>query len=211
MRESSYDNRVVERVQQLTGLTGNSLDYAVGAAIMTATIGKYPTKVDLYTYLGVSERDMDHISHQASKEAWDGTAYQSWLDEADAVFDHKAKNMVYTLATDLVANNYLDDRADGNGKVRLFLDSIIPAQKIYSRALFSGYLITLEYLRHRERGLESTLTQFIRLRYGRLRGVYDDLVVFCQAVAENDSAGSFLKDDYGYVIGRMRELLKISD
>ena len=211
MRDSSYDTRVVERVQQLTGLTGTSLDYAVGAAIMTAIIGKYPTKVDLHTYLGISEREMDHISRQASEEVWSGTAYQNWLDEADVVFDHKAKNMIYTLAADLVANNYLDDKSDGDGKVRLFLDNMISSQQIYSRALFSGYLIALEYLKHRERGLESTLTQFIRLRYGKLHGVYDDLAAFCQAVAENDSTGSFLKDDYGYVIGRLRELLEISD
>ena len=209
MRESSK-KRVVERVQQLTGLTGTSLDYVVGAAVITATIGKYPTKVDLYTYLGVSEREMDHISHQAVKEAWAGESYPSWLDEVGEEFDHKAKNMVYTISADLVSNNYLDDRSDRPGKVRLFLGTIIPSQQIHSRAVFSGYLITLEYLTHRERGLESTLTQFIRMRYGKLHGVYDDLARFCEKVAENDPS-SFEKDDYGYVIGRMRELLEISD
>jgi hypothetical protein len=47
------------------------------------------------------------------------------------------------------------------------------------------------------------------MRYGTLRK-YNSLMAFAELVSDNNP-GSFAQSDYGFVIGRLREILAICD
>ena len=198
------------RVQALTGLTDEKLDFVVNAATITAALGKFPTKVDASIYLGLTEHEIDILGHEAMLLAWADREWslKKWYYNAGVTTQPRVKGMVYAIATDLVLKGLLEYHSDGDGRARMLIRSVIEPPQVSSRAQFDGFLVTLEYLKHRERGLGTSFSQFMKLRYGQLRK-YNSLAAFSELVASNDP-DSFTQSDYNFVVNRLGALLDIS-
>lgn len=208
MREVSNEV-VTKRVQAITGLKDEALEFVVNAAIITATLGKFPTKIDACYYLGLSEHEMDSLGQKAVAEAWidKNASLKKWFYQVGIENQPKFKAMIYAVATELVAKGILEYQTDGDGRARNLLKAMFKPQQISSRAEFDGFLVALEYLRHTDRGLDTTLSQFLKLRYGQFRK-HNALAAFAELVAENDPE-SFPQSDYSFVINRLAELLEV--
>ena len=209
MREA-LNEATTKRVQAITGLTDETLDFVTNLATITAALGKFPTKVDACNYLGMSEHEMDSYCQKAKTLAWvdRSTGLKKWYYSVGITDEPRAKAMIYSVAADLVSCGYLEYQSDGDGRARNLLKAMFRSQQISSRAEFDGYLVTLEYLRHLERGLSTSLSSFLKLRYGSLRK-HNDMAAFAELVAGNDPE-SFPQSDYSFVINRLGELLEVS-
>ncbi len=203
MNNNSFTERVAERVQKITGLTGEPLVLVSGAAFVTAIIGKYPTKVDLYTYAGMSEHELDSMMSYSMNLAWanDGVL-KKWFREVGIYTEPKPRAMIYAVAADLVLEGLIEKRERG------LVKTLVHPQQIQGRRQFDGLLITLEYLSYRSRGLDSSLPRFLRYRYGNLHKS-DSLRAFCEIIYENNP-DSF-RESYAETIEDLVELLKICE
>ncbi|MBR3263777.1 hypothetical protein IKF94_00880 [Candidatus Saccharibacteria bacterium] len=207
MRETN--EAIANRVYSITGLSGEALDFVVNAVTITAALGKFPTQIDACYYLGLSEHEMASLGQKAMANAWvdKNGSLKKWYFQVGVDNQPKLKAMVYAVATDLVARGMLEYQFDGDGRARGLLKAMFKPQQISSKAEFDGFLVTLEYLRHLERGLDTTLSQFLKLRYGQFRK-HNALAAFAELVAGNDPE-SFPQSDYGFVINRLAELLEV--
>ncbi|MBR0415587.1 hypothetical protein IJI64_00230 [Candidatus Saccharibacteria bacterium] len=203
MNNNSFTERVAERVQKITGLTGEPLVFVSGAAFVTAIIGKIPTKVDLYTYAGMSEHELDSMMSYSTNLAWanDGVL-KKWFREVGIYTEPKPKAMIYAVAADLVLEGLIDKRERG------LVKTLVHPQQIQGRKQFDGLLITLEYLSYRSRGLGSSLPRFLRYRYGNLHKS-DSLRAFCEIIYENNP-DSF-RESYTEMIEDLVELSRICE
>ncbi len=212
--KTNFNQDVVDRVQQITGLTGELLDFTVAAATITAIIGKYPTKVDMCTYIGMSEREIDALMQNAIDFAWtderdEKVSLRGWFSSVGLDDKPRAKAMIYAVATDLVTEGLVENSTDGDGRARQLIKTIASPQQIQTKAAFGGYMVTLEYLRHISRGFDTSLAKFMKGRYGDLKR-HNALAAFADVVAQNNPE-SFDDANYGLVINRLLELLKICD
>lgn len=203
MNNNSFTERVAERVQKITGLTGEPLVFVSGAAFVTAIIGKIPTKVDLYTYAGMSEHELDSMMSYSTNLAWanDGVL-KKWFREVGIYTEPKPKAMIYAVAADLVLEGLIEKRERG------LVKTLVHPQQIQGRRQFDGLLITLEYLSYRSRGLDSSLPRFLRYRYGNLHKS-DSLRAFCEIIYENNP-DSF-RESYAEMIEDLVELSRICE
>ena len=203
MNNNSFTERVAERVQKITGLTGEPLVFVSGAAFVTAIIGKFPTKVDLYTYAGMSEHELDSMMSYSMNLAWanDGVL-KKWFREVGIYTEPKPRAMIYAVAADLVLEGLIEKRERG------LVKTLVHPQQIQGRKQFDGLLITLEYLSYRSRGLDSSLPRFLRYRYGNLHKS-DSLRAFCEIIYENNP-GSF-RESYAEMIEDLVELSRICE
>lgn len=210
MREK-FHVAALERVNKITGLTGDEVNFVLGMSIITVTIGKFPTKVDACSYIGMSEREMDTFLQKSVNLAWtnDEQSLKHWFFEAGLETKPKAKAMIYTLATDLLLEGLTLGDGDDDCRSRALLKTMLCPQLVQSRAVFDGLSVTLEYLGCRERGLNTPLPVFLKMRYGTLRK-YNSLMAFAELISENNPE-SFERTDYGFVIGRLREILAVCD
>ena len=208
MRDVSNE-AIANRVHAMTGLKDETLDFVVNAATITASLGKFPTKIDACYYLGLSEHEMDSLGQKAMAAAWsdEDKSLKKWYYRAGNEGKPKLKAMIYAVATALVLEGFLEYQIDGDGKARNLIKAMFKPQQISSRAEFDGFLVVLEYLRHKERGLDTSLSQFLRLRYGQFRK-HNALAAFAELIASNDPE-SFPQSDYGFVISRLSELLEV--
>ena len=208
MREISNE-AITKRVHTITGLTGDSLNFVVNTATITAALGKFPAKIDACYYLGMSEHEMDSLGRKIQVEIWvdKDTSLKKWYYRVGIETEPKLKSMIYAVATEMVLSGMLEYQSDGDGKARNLLKAMFQPQRISSRAEFDGFLVTLEYLRHKQRGLNTTLPQFLKLRYGQFRK-HNALGAFAELVAENDP-GSFPQSDYTFVMNRLADLLEV--
>ena len=208
MREVSNEV-ITNRVQAITGLAGEPLDFVVNSAVICAVLGKNPTKIDACYYLGMSEREMAVLGQKTMTEAWTDrdVSLKKWYFRAGIENEPKLKAMIYAVATELVARGLLENQTDGDGRARNLLKTLFKSQQISSRAEFDGFLVTLEYLRHKERGLNTTLSQFLKLRYGQFRK-HNALAAFTELISGNDPE-SFPQSDSGFVINRLTEILEV--
>jgi len=199
------------RTHGTTGLTGEPLKFVINIATITAVLGKFPTKVDACYYLGMSEPEMNNLEKDAMYMAWADkyVSLKKWFNDAGIVAQPRLKAMTYAVATDLVLEGLLENEHDGDGRARNLLKAMFKPQQVSSRAEFDGFLITLEFLRHRDRSLDMPLSQFLKLRYGNFRK-YDALGAFSEIVCNNDPE-SFPKSDYAFVVGRLAELIAVCD
>lgn len=201
---NSFTERVAERVQEITGLSGEPLVLVSGTAFITAVIGKIPTKVDLCTFIGMSERELDSMMSYSMNLAWanDGVL-KAWFREAGIYLEPNPKAMVYAVAADLVLEGLVLDKRE-----RGLIKTLIRPQQIQSKRQFDGLLITLEYLLHRSRGLDTSLPAFLRYRYGNLHKS-DSLRAFCEIVSSNNPES--FRESYAETIEDLVELLKICE
>lgn len=208
---NSFTTEVSERVGKTTGLTGDLLTFVSGAAYVTATLGKFPTKIDMYNFAGMTERELNVVMHDSIKAAWtnEGNNLKSWFGQIGLAIEPRPKAMIYAVASDLVADGILENSNDVDGRARGLLRTLVNPQQIQTRAQFDGYLVTLEYLRHRSRGLNTSLSTFMRARYGSLHK-HDSLRAFTRIIVENDRS-SFPDECYTSVIDTLVELLKICE
>lgn len=207
--KNNFNQATVDRVQKLTGLSGEPLNFVVAAATITATIGKFPTKVDMYTYAGLSEHEMDSLMQKATLLAWtdEELSIKNWFSQVGLTEMPRAKAMVYTIAADLVTEGLIEN--DGDGRARQLLKTFIQPQLIQTRAVFGGYMVTLEYLSHISRGFDTSLPKFMKGRYGSLKK-HNALASFAEIIAENDP-NTFNDANYSSVVGKLIELMKICD
>ncbi|MBQ3271484.1 hypothetical protein IJH10_02670 [Candidatus Saccharibacteria bacterium] len=170
---------------------------------MTAIIGKIPTKVDLYTYAGMSEHELDSMMSYSTNLAWaNGGVLKKWFREVGIYTEPKPKAMIYAVAADLVLEGLIDKRERG------LVKTLVHPQQIQGRKQFDGLLITLEYLSYRSRGLGSSLPRFLRYRYGNLHKS-DSLRAFCEIIYENNP-DSF-RESYTEMIEDLVELSRICE
>lgn len=202
----NYTQNVESRVQQITGLTGKPLDLVTTAAIITAETGKYPTKVDMCTCVGMSEREMNVISQEATELGWMGT-FRDWYQTANIYTTPKYKAMIYAISADLVAEGLVC--GDVDERARELLRSLVSPPLIQTRAQFDGFLTMLEYLHHLCRGLDTTLSSFMTIRYGSMNK-RNALKAFARLVTENNKE-NFPDENYSLVAGKLAELLKVID
>jgi len=204
MNNNSFTERVAERVQEITGLSGEPLDFVSGTAFITAVVGKIPTKVDLCTFIGLSEHELDAMMSRSKNLAWanDGVL-KAWFREVGIYTEPKPKAMIYAVAADLVLEGLVLDKRE-----RGLIKTLIRPQQIQSKRQFDGLLITLEYLLHRSRGLDTPLPAFLRYRYGSLRKS-DSLRAFCEIVSDNNPES--FRESYAEIIEDLVELLRICE
>ena len=182
----NFDERFTVPISKLTMLKGKQLRLLTGAALATATIGKVPVKTDLAFYLGITERELDTLSKAAVEAAWEKSwNLRSLLAEE---FDDapKVQELYYILAAYLISNGiFLEEDRESleHLQARCFL-SQVPLAKISTRAIFDGYIITLEYLWWIARCKDetTTLSSFITMRYGKRSTVNQHIADFCKHV-----------------------------
>ena len=208
MREVT-DEMLAKRVQYLCGLDGAALDFVVNAATITAALGKFPSKVDACNYLGMSEHEMDSMSQKVMSLTWvdKSSGLKKWYYGVGITDEPRLKAMVYAIASDLTLQGLLEGSYHHYDQSAALLRAMFQPQQISSRAEFDGFLVTLEYLRHRERGLGKSLSKFMKMRYGALRK-HNALAAFSEIVAGNDP-DSFPQSDYSFVVHKLGELLDV--
>ena len=206
-----FTAETMDRVQKITGLSGDQLTFVASAATITAEIGRFPTKVDMYTFIGMSERELDLTMRTCLFEAWtnEKRALKRWFQDAGAYDVPKPKAMIYALATDLVMEGLVEDKGDADGRARGLLKTLVNPQQITTRAQFDGFMVTLEYLWHLDRKLDTSLPQFLKGRYGSLHK-NDSLRAFAKTISENDRS-SFPDDNYAEVISKIVKLFRVCD
>ena len=206
---NSFTTEVAERVRKLSGLNGEPLVFVSGAAVLTAMLGKFPTKVDLYTYAGLSEHEMDAMMGQAWVSAWtNGGILKAWYREAGIYSEPRPRAMIYSIASDLVLEGLAINSANVDQRARGLIKTLISPQQIQSRRQFDGLMVTLEFLDYRSRGLDSSLPRFLRCRYGTLHKS-DSLRAFCGIISENNPES--FRENYAEMIDDLVELLKICE
>lgn len=206
---NSFTETISERVQKITGLSGEPLVFVSGAAFVTAIIGKIPTKVDLYTYAGMSEHELDAMMSHSKNLAWanDGVL-KAWFREVGIYTEPKPKAMIYAVATDLVLEGLILNSGEVDKRERGLIKTLVHPQQIQGNKQFDGLLVTLEYLLYRSRGLDSSLPRFLRYRYGNLHKS-DSLRAFCEIVSDNNPES--FRESYAETIEDLVELLKICE
>lgn len=210
MREK-FHVAALERVNKITGLTGDEANFVLGMAVITTTIGKFPTKVDACSYIGMSEHEMNSFLQKSVNLAWtnDELSLKHWFSEGGIETKPKAKAMIYAVAADLLLEGLTPDADNDDCSSRAMLKTMLCPQLVQSRAVFDGLSVTLEYLGCCERGFNTPLPVFLKMRYGTLRK-YNGLMAFAELISENNPE-SFDQNDYSFVIGRLREILAVCD
>lgn len=206
---NSFTETISERVQKITGLSGDPLVFVSGAAFVTAIIGKFPTKVDLYTYAGMSEHELDAMMGFSKNMAWaNGGVLKTWFREVGVYDEPKPKAMIYAVAADLVLEGLILSTEEADKRARGLIKTLIHPQQIQSRRQFDGLLITLEYLLCRSRGADLSLPRFLRYRYGNLHKS-ESLKAFCEIVSDNNPES--FRESYAEMVEDLVELLKICE
>ena len=201
-----YTKEVEERVQRITGLTGKPLDLVTTAAIITAEIGKYPTKVDICTCVGMTEREMNIISQEAIALGWART-FKEWYHTANLYVEPTYKAMVYSISADLVAEGLAGGNVDE--RARGLMKTVVNPQQIQTKAQFDGFLTMMEYLHHSSRGLDTSFSSFLAIRYGTFNKS-SAVRAFAKMISENDP-DSFPNENCQAVAAKLAELLKVID
>lgn len=210
----NFTTEACNRVRRITGLSGEPLDFVTGTAVITAAIGKFPHKADLYTYIGMSERELDTMMDRATDEAWTDTDWscdrevlRDWFRKVPITKKPKPKAMIYAVSSDLVLEGLVEDSGDADEEcARELLKSFVRfPQMIQTGNLFDGLMVTLEFLRYKSRGLDLSLSSFLRMRYGGLRKSAS-LRLFCELLSENNPE-TFPDNNYSVVIQKLADLL----
>lgn len=190
-----FDGEFRKRVNELTGLTGETLDYITGIIYATAFIGELPSKEDLATYLGVRNRTVDDVIAQGIRtcvpdQATERTPYEKWIG-VDLVRPRPvAAEFIYPLATKLISDGlYLDTKEESMTRfiARSFLETFLVPQRIKTKDLFIGYNIMLEYLwQVVESGEVQGIERFVEVRYERINKSLRKTEEFCKQVYDTN-------------------------
>lgn len=183
-----FDERYLGPIAEITGLEAGPLQFATGVALATAIIGKTPVKTDLAYFLGMTENEMNALAKTSASLAWENKSFRQWLKDGVKPVDEalKPQELGYCLAAFLVSYGYYTEEnveSIEHAQARRFLSGYFDVQTIRTKALFGGYLATLEYLWWITRGsgpiASQALRTFVQMRYGRRSNIAQQLQAFC--------------------------------
>ncbi len=193
---NNYDEEFLEKMQELTGLTGDELYCLTGAVFATAFLGKMPTNDDLVAYLGVSRRTVSDTLRGAVTTGLglkgESRPLARWFVN-HLMFTGPSPvvtQVVYPLATEMLTRGlYLESDEEPLERIiaRIFLQTMFLPQTVQTLDAFIGFNVVLEYLWTVVAGSCDSIDEFISVRFEIYNRIPEKVQAFCDLIyKQND-------------------------